>query len=124
MKNSNHRTSITQLKANTQHQHLPSFQTKNIANSSLNNANSMKPNVSIFNNEKDINELTKSKFADLTYNEQYYVDLNKNKDLPILESTGASRLIYEIHQNHNASVSSSTGQFVVSFFFFKNFLIT
>ena len=118
MKNNKNRQS--QLKVNDKHTHLPSFQSKNVTNS-LNNTNSTmndknKSNFTKDTDKKDINELTKSKFSDLTYNEQYYVDLNKNKDLPILESTGASRLIYEIHQNHNASVSSSTGQFVVSIF--------
>ena len=60
---------------------------------------------------------TISNFKDFTYNEEFYQTLSKNKILPIINQTGASRLLNEIYQNHNASVSSTTGQFTVMFFF-------
>jgi len=101
-------------------------------NSSLNTSKNAKgvvlpPNIGSFSNQINhssqsnlINsngnqkvEANFSSFKDFTYNEEFFDSLNRNSVLPIINQTGASRLIYEISQNHNASVSTTTGQFKV-----------
>ena len=73
-------------------------------------SNSFNP---MLNNNSNVNLLV-NKYKDFTYNEEFYETLSKNTVLPIIEQTGASKLLNQITQNHNASISTTTGQYVVS----------
>mmetsp|Transcript_28116 Transcript_28116/g.29309 ORF Transcript_28116/g.29309 Transcript_28116/m.29309 type:complete len:251 (-) Transcript_28116:29-781(-) len=85
-----------------------SFQTNNQNQNSGSNYNML-----LSNNNSNIN-LKSNNFKDFTYNEEFYTTLNKNLVLPIIDQTGASRLLNLIDQNHNASVSTTTGQFITA----------
>lgn len=61
-----------------------------------------------------------------SYNETLYNTLSKNVELPLINQSKASKLLIKIQQNNNASVSSSTGQFIVCVYlliYFRNQLI-
>lgn len=93
-------------------------------NSGLNN-NTIMPNISI---KKDYGYLQVSQnsnnsnllmnMKNYSYNDEFYSQINKNVILPILSSSGASRLVTEYSQNQNASLSSTTGQYIVNYFYF------
>lgn len=66
------------------------------------------------NNNPILNQnLSSVNFKDYTYNEEFYTTLSKNTPLPILEHTGASKLLNQIYQNRSAPISSTTGQYIV-----------
>jgi hypothetical protein len=84
------------------------------------NQNSISTNSfnNLLNNNNNNNQQI-SKYKDFTYNEEFYDSLSKNTVLPIIEQTGASKLLNQITQNHNASISTTTGQYVVSTIYIK-----
>lgn len=78
------------------------------------NSNTNNTNFSLMMNNTNSNQnFSLSNFKDLSYNEEYYDTLSRDVVLPIINQTGAFRLLKQINQNHNASVSSTTGQFLV-----------
>jgi hypothetical protein len=83
---------------------LQQINQSNISTSSYNN---------LLNNGNNVN-LHTIKYKDFTYNEEFYETLSKNTVLPIIEQTGATKLLNQITQNHNASISTTTGQYSVS----------
>ncbi|MFO0515340.1 MAG: hypothetical protein ACK5YA_00650 [bacterium] len=83
---------------------LQQINQSNISTSSYNN---------LLNNGNNVN-LHTIKYKDFTYNEEFYETLGKNTVLPIIEQTGATKLLNQITQNHNASISTTTGQYSVS----------
>ena len=60
------------------------------------------------------NSLILPTFKDMSYNDEFYKTIGSSIELPLLEQTGGTKLNYLFHQNQNASVSSTTGQFIVS----------
>lgn len=53
-------------------------------------------------------------YKEQTYNEEFYQSLSKYPVLPLIEQTKTTKLLHMVYQNQNASVSSTTGQLIVS----------
>ena len=87
------------------------------------NSNMVMPNITL---KKDFGYLQVSQnsngsnllmnMKNYSYNDEFYSQINKNVVLPILMNSGASKLVTEYSQNQNASLSSTTGQYIVSNF--------